>query len=702
MSHKILIAVLFTCFVLEVSTKPADVTTTDGSKEETLSKTDEIQDSEEKLLSNDSNQSNPITRDILEKIKTINDGLKKPDKFQKNYNNNLQSDAEYVIDAATFEKIQQIISSVKPRPSSQQINSNQETNSIFNENDVNQRFVHSKALSFIPSSLNNGLLPTFSMPYITTMPILMVPAITDVYTKNSIPNSIQSDSYQTRQESPSFPFQFQWPFASFFPILVKDPLLAFMHGGGWNNFFEFGQSADVCSVRKQKSSILNTIENMEFSNNVESNKFVENVLNTESLNPRSRIRRSLKKRNILTSSTTEQELTSANEPKKVILKPAVTRKTTNKPRIEKEKVVQDTKSGEIEGDLRFPFSDFSWFGNKKPVAPSPGFFINRLRVRKGGVAIAGPGGVATAGRGGTAIVGPGGLAYTQPGGIAVAGPAARVIALSPHTDLTSLISRLHPQSTDESVPRSFNPLLEGRLEIFYYRASTQYLPFYGGAKGQYLEVKKDTKGVVVSEKILAEDSISSDNIVKNTDDSLLSRVFAANLQSLRTLSSNVLKLHTLGRKTGSLGNTDKSRFKSQLSSLGETASNTIKLIDEIGDNVDALFNQNATLLKRNEENFEDDDVGDESVGVDSPFDTDEFGFSNSRIAEAKPFGLAVIGETGLAASRPMGTAVASSGVAIARPIGIAIAGIDPTRLGIDYQINQSNGDFYPQKSPGKN
>lgn len=52
-------------------------------------------------------------------------------------------------------------------------------------------------------------------------------------------------------------------------------------------------------------------------------------------------------------------------------------------------------------------------------------------------------------------------------------------------------------------------------------------------------------------------------------------------------------------------------------------------------------------------------------------------------------GLAVIAESGIAASRPMGTAVATSGVAIARPIGTAIAGIDPSLLGIDF--NAHNG-----------
>ncbi|KAL1138693.1 hypothetical protein AAG570_008755 [Ranatra chinensis] len=53
--------------------------------------------------------------------------------------------------------------------------------------------------------------------------------------------------------------------------------------------------------------------------------------------------------------------------------------------------------------------------------------IMRLKVRNGGVAIAGPGGIATAGSGGTAIVGPGGTAYTSSDGIAVVGPGGKLI-----------------------------------------------------------------------------------------------------------------------------------------------------------------------------------------------------------------------------------------------------------------------------------
>lgn len=68
-----------------------------------------------------------------------------------------------------------------------------------------------------------------------------------------------------------------------------------------------------------------------------------------------------------------------------------------------------------------------------------GIFIHRLKVRKGGVAIAGPGGIATAGSGGTAIVGPNGFAYTHPDSLAIAGSGSRVIAVDPKVNLGDIV-----------------------------------------------------------------------------------------------------------------------------------------------------------------------------------------------------------------------------------------------------------------------
>lgn len=73
-----------------------------------------------------------------------------------------------------------------------------------------------------------------------------------------------------------------------------------------------------------------------------------------------------------------------------------------------------------------------------------GVIIQRLRVRNGGIAIAGPNGIATAGSGGTAIVGPGGTAITHPKGLSIAGPGARVISVPETMDLRELALRTMP------------------------------------------------------------------------------------------------------------------------------------------------------------------------------------------------------------------------------------------------------------------
>uniref|UniRef100_A0A1B0B975 DUF4774 domain-containing protein n=1 Tax=Glossina palpalis gambiensis TaxID=67801 RepID=A0A1B0B975_9MUSC len=78
---------------------------------------------------------------------------------------------------------------------------------------------------------------------------------------------------------------------------------------------------------------------------------------------------------------------------------------------------------------------------QKEALKQAGIVIQKLKVRKGGVAIAGPGGVATAGSGGTAIVGPGGYALTHPRSLTIAGPGAKVIAIPSNIDLKDALRR---------------------------------------------------------------------------------------------------------------------------------------------------------------------------------------------------------------------------------------------------------------------
>ncbi|CAG9560153.1 unnamed protein product [Danaus chrysippus] len=267
-------------------------------------------------------------------------------------------------------------------------------------------------------------------------------------------------------------------------------------------------------------------------------------------------------------------------------------------------------------------------------------------------------------------------------GVAISNPISSVIVRP--GEVGSIVHK--PQAVAIVGPGG---IAHAESELNVYDDATQYIPFYGGAKGQYLEVKKDTRGTVLSEKVVAEKSISPEHINKNNNDNVLSKILAVNLENLRTLSSSLIKLQNLGRKTGALGTQEKAKFKSDLLNLGEAASNTIKLIDEVADDIDVLFKKNTTILRNKQEDDYYDDVGEEGIGIDSAAESEGSNIDKSLVAEAKPVGLAVIAESGIAASRPMGTAVATSGVAIARPIGTAIAGIDPSLLGIDFNAHHS-------------
>ncbi|XP_055847050.1 uncharacterized protein LOC129912705 [Episyrphus balteatus] len=98
---------------------------------------------------------------------------------------------------------------------------------------------------------------------------------------------------------------------------------------------------------------------------------------------------------------------------------------------------------------------------QKEALKESGIIIQRLKVRKGGIAIAGPGGVATAGSGGTAIVGPGGYALTHPRSLTIAGPGAKIIAVPESTDLKDALQRTNSgrSFTDEGQLVATGPIV---------------------------------------------------------------------------------------------------------------------------------------------------------------------------------------------------------------------------------------------------
>lgn len=121
---------------------------------------------------------------------------------------------------------------------------------------------------------------------------------------------------------------------------------------------------------------------------------------------------------------------------------------TKKPAVDEDRDDREDDDDEPDAVAKGPFS--SYFENQKEqvveALKQGGVIIQRLRVREGGIAIAGPNGVATAGSGGTAIVGPGGIALTHPRSLAIAGPGARVFAVPETTDLQELAMRSNARS----------------------------------------------------------------------------------------------------------------------------------------------------------------------------------------------------------------------------------------------------------------
>lgn len=121
-----------------------------------------------------------------------------------------------------------------------------------------------------------------------------------------------------------------------------------------------------------------------------------------------------------------------------------------------------------EKSFKGPFS--SYFENQKEqvveALKQGGVIIQRLRVREGGIAIAGPQGIASAGSGGTAIVGPGGIALTHPRSLSIAGPGARVYAVPESVDLRELAMRSDARSIpDQGVLVATGPVVYWNPEL---------------------------------------------------------------------------------------------------------------------------------------------------------------------------------------------------------------------------------------------
>ncbi|XP_041976539.1 uncharacterized protein LOC121731248 isoform X2 [Aricia agestis] len=425
-------AVILACFSALIGARPSSNEAT-GTEETPNLETVANADSEKEqrsityLIDEEKDSDAYKKLDIVEKIRTINDNLKKPQRQQNIYYKTNFND-DYVMDNEILEKIKHLIATNKYNTKIK-VNDQQESEDVLENTEEHlkepeeNRETYTRDLKFVPNLNNPAPVQIAHIPYTVNVPVFILSASNQVpqyygadsnVQNNNNPNFAYLRQSQPTSGFPSFSlpsfqnFQIPSPFASFFPVLVKDPIVAFLQGGGWSNFFEYGQSADVCS-RKQKAAVVPENDDSEIIQNImqqiQSSQNTEN----ETINNESSDRESRAMRRHVAHDTSYQQ--ADKEKSKTIYytkrKPAkkISSKRPVKVQTEKPVPVTDVREEEVDEDVRTPFGDFTFFGNRKPIAPSPGFFINRLRVKKGGVAIAGPGGVATAGNGGTAIVG---------------------------------------------------------------------------------------------------------------------------------------------------------------------------------------------------------------------------------------------------------------------------------------------------------
>lgn len=141
------------------------------------------------------------------------------------------------------------------------------------------------------------------------------------------------------------------------------------------------------------------------------------------------------------------------------IQPSTSPRTTLPSEVKFLKEIPDVLDGEVVPDGKGPFG--GWF-NRQTEPSTGGLVIQRLRVRQGGIAIAGPGGVATAGSGGTAIVGPNGTVITHPRSLTIAGPGAKIYAVPESVDLGTTIN-----ATKRSLP--VEAVLVASGPVVYYR-----------------------------------------------------------------------------------------------------------------------------------------------------------------------------------------------------------------------------------------
>lgn len=251
--------------------------------------------------------------------------------------------------------------------------------------------------------------------------------------------------------------QIQWPWQQFFPIIIKDPIMQMFNA--MTSMVEYGPTATCPGKESSEETNKKQAKSLPIKENStqEVGKAPKNpvvfTLNFET--PPLKMDRNEK------ATKGETKRVTIKKPERVESPP------DRDPEVGDDEI--ESEADDIILDSEIKKDDGILHNNNKKFFSKDntgsGIFIHKIKVRKGGVAIAGPGGIATAGSGGTAIVGPNGFAYTHPDSLAIAGTGSKVIAIDPSVSLSEVVNKTR---RDGSTPRQGKVVAIGPV-VYYNR-----------------------------------------------------------------------------------------------------------------------------------------------------------------------------------------------------------------------------------------
>ncbi|XP_044750485.1 101 kDa malaria antigen-like [Coccinella septempunctata] len=280
------------------------------------------------------------------------------------------------------------------------------------------------------------------------------------------------------------------------------------------------------------------------------------------------------------------------------------------------------------------------------------------------------------------------------------------------------------------------------------------LPFYGGGKGQSLQIVENANGTVTTNIIKTPDP-DKDNKVEEINPAELEypqlpskfeKKFDDHVRLINMKALNILSLQDKAKKKGQLTKEEQLFYQENMDEISEAAEQLTKIQEksdpdfENREGLSAWFEKKNKLQAQkrvnkttevktesnnNEKNKEqetskwwnkvgedskkeeqekkekekeeekgekEEENGDDTVEINLPPD-------NASVAEAMPVGLAVAGEGGIAASKPVATAVVGpNGLAVARPIATAIAGVAPDQALVPIYAEGYVGSNKPKRN----